>query len=590
MPDFTVPISLLRKPFENLYLTASGKLQEKIGQIKTASKIRELHKRLWESQRIKTIWHTDRPLSLSSFFYPVSVNYTTSSGNNKTQLASLDDLPDLHNLLFGTAGQGKSILLRYLLGKEIRSGTRVPLLCELRNVGNNTLETHLITRLGALLDINADAELFKFFAVQGKITFLLDGFDEVEPQFISALMSQLEDLSNKYSTCRIVITSRPDSECKHLTNFHSLDVAPLSLDDLRPFYKKVTRGDSAFADKLVAAINASPLQIKQLVVTPLLATLLAISYRAAQKIPLEFSEFYEELFQILLIRHDGSKLGWRRSRKTKLTDREIQQAFEALCFSTRKRQLATIENELLHTLAAASLSATKSSANADDFLYDIRKITCLLVEEGKKTTFVHSSVAEFFAARYIKSRPEDVAKSFYEKLVADRWSYWQQELLFLQQIDTHRATKYFLIPDLHSSLSSILSDISEVGILDVHRYLEGLGVKKSFVERDGTKQPAYYTQRNRPSLTYHQQALDSRAFRLLFQNAATPWNIGFLNDPTSTQRSYLQISRDRGEKFANEFDQHLLTAIKLQINMLQEWRQSIAAEEQLIGFANIDDI
>src|SRR5476649_744362 len=108
MPDFSVAISLLKKPLEDLFGIANGTLREKIATLKVKSKVKNLHKRLWESQRVKTIWHTDKPLSLSSFFYPVSVSNEDTEGS--TRLTSLDDLPNNHNIIFGTVGQGKSIL------------------------------------------------------------------------------------------------------------------------------------------------------------------------------------------------------------------------------------------------------------------------------------------------------------------------------------------------------------------------------------------------------------------------------------------------------------------------------------------------
>jgi hypothetical protein len=195
MPDFTVPIALLKRPIEDLYGLATSELKEALARLRSPSRMKSLHGRLWQSQRVKTIWHTDRPLSLASFFYPVTVSRATTDGSTTVRLNGLDDVPDLHNLIFGTVGQGKSILLRYLLGKEIRSGTRIPLLCELRNVSSGKLIEHLITLFAELLDTSADKALFNHFGINGKITFLLDGFDEVDPAVVPVMMQEIETLN-----------------------------------------------------------------------------------------------------------------------------------------------------------------------------------------------------------------------------------------------------------------------------------------------------------------------------------------------------------------------------------------------------------
>lgn len=192
MPDFSIAIALLKKPFEDLYGLASDSLQKQIAIIKAQAKVNNLHKRLWESQRVKTIWHTDKPLSLSSFFYPVSIKTQENAKGGSIKITNLSNLPNKHTIIFGTVGQGKSILLRYLLGREIRSGTHIPLLCELRNIESQSLMSYLVERFGMLLDLPPNEELFLFFASHGKIAFLLDGFDEINLEKVPKISQELE--------------------------------------------------------------------------------------------------------------------------------------------------------------------------------------------------------------------------------------------------------------------------------------------------------------------------------------------------------------------------------------------------------------
>lgn len=564
MPDFSLAISLLRKPIDELYNTVDKELKQKVAAIRTAAKVKQLHKKLYESQRVKTIWHTDRPLSLTSFFYPVQIIKNDPESTSPIRLKNLEPFKNNHNIVFGTVGQGKSILLRYLLGSEIRSGTRIPIFIELRNVEKKPLWDHLVDKFSTLMGIVSDDELFSVFAAEGKISILLDGFDEVDPGNVVKLLQEIEELSYKCPDCKVILTSRPDSECKHLTNFHAYKIQPLNPDDLLGFYKKITK-DAEFSARIHSAIKASPTKIRDLVTTPLLATLLAISYRSAQKIPLGFSEFYDELFQILLIRHDGSKLGWRRHRKSKLDDRQIQQLFEAFCFSTRKKQLTSIDQETAYQLAVDSISDVGFEAEPQPFLEDIRKITCLLIEEGKKIAFVHASVQEFFAARYIKTRTDKVARRFYSQLLDGKWQSWLEELNFLRQIDSHRATKYFYIPDSEKTLLYLLGGQPAVTSEYILSYLHSLKVVKRL--KTATSPDKYVVEKVRDVKFQHLHTLDGQVFSRMFVavKSMPNWNVGFIDNPTCTERTYYQIAVDRGEIFQGELFAHIS---ELVVNLL----------------------
>lgn len=557
MPDFSVAISLLKRPIDDLHLLADGDLKLKISALKSAAKTKALHKKLYETQRVKTIWHTDRPLSLSSFFYPVQIVRNDPIPPNPVRLKNLDPFKNNHNIVFGTVGQGKSIFMRYLLGGEIKTGTRIPMFVELRHVDGKTLKTYLVEKFSGLMGVAFDEEIFSFFANHGKISMLLDGFDEVEPSNVSRLMQEIEELSFEYPGCKIILTSRPDSECRHLTNFHAYKIQPLELDDLLGFYKKITK-DNPFSGRIHAAIKASPTKIRELITTPLLATLLAISYRSAQKIPLGFAEFYNELFQILLIRHDASKLGWRRHRKSKIDDRQIQQIFEAFCFATRKKQLTSLEFETAYDIAVGSVGEVEFDAEPQSFLDDIKKITCLLVEEGNKLSFVHASVQEFFAARYIKTRTDIVAKRFYGQVLDKKWQQWNEELNFLKQIDSHRAMKYFYIPDFERAKNYVLDGGEGLTKEAIEKYLTNLTVVRrkinNFPDRFSVEKI-----RGDDNSFHSLNSLDAQVFGKMFSSlvGVPSWNVGFFANPTCDRRSYLEISKDRGLVFASEIVEYV---------------------------------
>ncbi len=543
MPDFTSAIALLKRPIEDAYVGATGALKQKLALVRVTRKVKELHTRLWQIQRVKTIWNPDRALSLGSIFYPVDANIIGDTYEVTRNIQGIDDFLHVRCIIYGTAGQGKSILIKYLVGREIKSGKRIPLLCELRDVGESSLESNLIQRFSLLLGINNDPEVFYAFAASGKISFLLDGFDEVESSKVQSVLHEIDALAFKYPDAKMLLTSRPDAECRSLAGFGAAYVKPLAAEDLLPFFKKITK-DSDFSEKIVKAIEGSPLGIRSLVTTPLLATLLAISYRAAHKIPLEFSEFYEELFQVLLVRHDAAKLGWRRRRESGLTDRQIQQVFEAFCFAVRRQKSLSVDVEKSLELIDSACVNLKFVLDPQAYLNDVKKITCLILQDGKKIEYVHASVAHYFAARYIKSRPESIAGSFYAQVLESRWLEWVEELRFLRQIDSHRFNQHFYI---HDALKTVTYFDGADGFeSNCNKYLKSLLIDKVIGPGGDV---SYRIRVGKVLRTFTESIIVDNVFRLIFSTnyaGINSWVVSFIKNPGDTVRSYYDIAQDRG--------------------------------------------
>lgn len=467
------------KPFMDVYQQEmSSTLHSLMNKLKAPAKQRKILSIIDQNQKIKTIWHTDRPLKLSTIYYPTAV---VSANRPAQKIKSLSELGASNSIFFGTAGQGKSVFLKHLIEGEILYSKNIPVYVELRNYKNGDFEEFLLSSLSSLLDEEFTSEAFELFCRRGKISFLLDGFDEVDEAHQENCLAGINLLSKKYDQCKIALTSRPDYPCEFLQNFNNYNIKPLEMEDLAPFYKKVTR-DETFSKKLVQAINTSPTKIKELIKTPLLATLLAISYKSAQKIPLEFSEFYDQLFQILLIRHDGSKLGWHRERRSNLTDQDMQRVFESLCFNCRKLKEITFNREDFLRIAKKSIDKSLVTCKEGDYVFDISKITCLVVSESQGYSFIHSSVPEFFSSKYIRSLGEEKSIEYYRKLLDGAWKRWRPEIVFLEQIDSYRFIKHFETPDI-LNVTEVFKTNNEISPFKIHEFLKTIVINKK-LEKD----------------------------------------------------------------------------------------------------------
>lgn len=577
MPDISIALSLLKKPIEAVGTIATGKAKEHIAKLRATSSVKSLYQKLNATQKVKTIWNVDRALALASFYYPAKVKIR--EGIVQT-LSRLDDLPSNAVVISGIIGQGKSILLRHLLGKEIRSGLRVPIHLELRRTPPQGLESYVRQIFAELMETKGYPEIFDLFASSGKVSLLFDGFDEVDPERIPEVFSSIENLASTFPSARIVVTSRPNSGIETSPFFDVVPIAPLSEDDFSGFFQKILSRDKPLARRLTESVLNSPLQVRQLASTPLLATLLTIVYRANQKIPSDFSDFYGELFQILLVRHDRSKSGWERKRKTKLSDREIQQIFEAYSYKLKSEGASSVARGKALDVAAAALSAQGINADAGHFLTDVIKVTCLLQEEGGRIEFLHQSVQEYFAARYILGRPDDVAREFYSLVLSTRkWSSWDQVLRFLSQIDKYRASTYFYIPALTETLEYLESIESPAKPERLRQLVsEHVGIRQSCLKTDGDPEvePKWTIVAFTRLPYFRLTSIYSNIFETFFRgkNATRgKWRSGFDETTDGQQMTYSQIAAHCG--IDATLDECLVSSVeKLRVE-LQEFKEQI---------------
>ncbi len=583
MPDLSLGVVLLKKPIEAVASVATGKVKELLNKIKAERNVKLIHHKLSAMQRVKTIWNVDRALMISSFYYPASIKSPTGQTQ---QISGLDDLPANHVVLEGTVGQGKSILLRWLLGREVRSGERIPLFIELRRVPVGKFDEFVLTAFSDLVGVAADKDLFELFAENGKLSLLLDGFDELDPNNVTTIASSVERLAQLYPQTRILITSRPDSGIENSALFDIVPIAKLTVDSLPAFFGKILSRDKELARRLIAATKTST-AISELVSTPLLATLLTIVYRAHQKIPLDFSEFYDELFQILLVRHDRSKIGYERHRKTKLGDKQIQEVFEAFCFKTKAKSKTSIERGEALIFVQQALASAQIQCDEASFLQDVKKVTCLLSEEGARIEFLHQSVQEFFAARYIRSRPEGVGQKFYEQLLATaKWQVWRQELEFLSQIDRYRASKYFFVPAIVSTLKYLRSDLVVAPKSVLRQHVSDLiAVRQDTLGPDGKKLPAakHYVVHIARKAHYLLNVYESRTFNLLFTRKE--WRTLFDGSTHHQQLTYSAIAEGSG--IGAELDVLLDGTTKFLQSELADHRASVKAFDESEAFINL---
>lgn len=404
---------------------------------------------------VKTLWQIDKAVDVESFYCDSHVVLRRTRGK-KTYRKRIDFVADLNShdnfVIQGIAGQGKSILLRHLFVNQTLVGTHIPIFIELRRIqSNETLLTH-ISRFLRILDLPSDDALTQILLKSGKFMFFLDGFDEIPHDQMPSILNELEYLTSISRSCQFIVTSRLNSPVAMSPLFNVV-----LLDDLRGNeYQKVIRKLSdtkKYAGAVIARVRAQEPGVSELLCTPLLVTLLLVSYKSYQAIPIQLSDFYESIFMNLLQRHDGTKPAFSRPRKCSLNDNQYRHVFDAFCFESKKQDSKVFEYQQIYSFADKAMSLLDINEDVDAYIQDIKNITCLLLEESNQYRFIHGTVQEYYSASFIRSLPEPSALKFYQACLDPHKAYhWSQELAFLTDIDSYRHTKYFLLPLCSSSM------------------------------------------------------------------------------------------------------------------------------------------
>jgi len=440
---------LLSNAVDDLYTYLKNKASVKIKQADIQRKLPMLRDYIENVRLVKTLWQIDKAVDVESFYCEshVVIRKKRSEGTYRRRINFVSDLNSKDNFVIqGIAGQGKSILLRHLFINETRIGSHIPIFIELRRIQKDETLLDNISRSLNILDLPSDNKLIEILLKSGKFIFFLDGFDEISSDRMPSILNELEYLTFLSRDCQFIVTSRPNSPIAMSPVFNVV-----LLDNLRgKEYEKVIRKLSdtkKYADVIIAKIKSQKPGMSGLLCTPLLVTLLLISYKSYQVIPIQLSDFYESIFINLLQRHDGTKPTFTRPRKCSLNDNQYRHVFDAFCFESKKSKNEFFDYQKVYSLVEKATSLLSINEDIDAYIKDITSITCLLLEESNRYRFIHRTVQEYYSASFIKSRPEPIATRFYQACLDPSKSlHWDQELSFLSDIDRYRHSKYYLLP------------------------------------------------------------------------------------------------------------------------------------------------
>lgn len=391
----------------------------------------------------------------SEFFKKNTIDQQVSidEKNLKSQKAFFDAYKYKNIIVVDSAGMGKSTLLKYWFLKCIEQNDGIPIFIELRKINkSNNLFTIIKENLNLPLN-SKDAESFiNQQIMEGDFVFLLDGFDEISEKNREFCNQELSTFIQKfaYSTNNIfIVSSRPDERLSSFGGFTKLEIKTLQAWQA---YKIIENYDpqNKIAEKLISDLKAKTAEtetLKDLLVTPLLVTLLIKTYQHKPVFPGKVHLFYEQIFDALYESHDLLKDGgYIREKKSGLAKDDFHRILRASAIiSYGKNQIEfTNESELRnHVLKASNVS--ELDIQPSNVVDDLVSAVPLFKRDGLAYVWMHKSIQEYFAAMYIYQDSNEKKEEYLTNLV--KYDFRHRNLLQIYfELDPKQFNQYITYP------------------------------------------------------------------------------------------------------------------------------------------------
>lgn len=495
MPAFEATAVLAAKTLApvltSLAKAAAGPTAKALKNWNSTAAVKKIAKTLAKVENVKTLWSPDKEVSLYTFYYPSKISAEPVFQEDDSdeflteykRIEKIDDLPSGNLTIEGIVGQGKSIFLRFLASQAIREAhnTSIPIFIELRTLTTKLSLRQAIYRALDAIDVAIDDNVFEYLADGGRLTLLLDAFDELSEELVKDVLNEIDHLTTKHPELRILVTSRPGNEIQKASSFRTVELGPLRKSEFAPFLQKLGL-QAVKRSELINAITKSPSRLDQIIRTPLMLTLVVIVYESEREIPPTLPDFFERLFQVVFTRHDRLKAGFNRKHHCGLSERRLQTLFEAFCFMTLQAGHGrSLTGAQFNQAFDRALAYTQGCAcEVEKFRLDITKVACLMLEEGVDlATFLHKSIVEYYAAAFIAHSADDVARLFYEHALKS-YRHWESVIAFLRDVDQYRFAKEYTMREAPSLLKSVENLLESKNVPDLLRFIEthqpGIGV------------------------------------------------------------------------------------------------------------------
>ena len=391
-------------------------------------------------------------------------------------------------LVLGRPGAGKTTFLKYL-AISILNKPKLPMipvfvpLKEWSQEKNVKLET-IITRQFEVCGFNQTREFVRLLLRKGKCLILLDGFDELDPDFRSAAITQIEHFVKDWGANKFVMTCRTAANTYVFNNFIEVEVSDFTENQIHIFIRKWFKG--SISEKCIEELKAEENKgIMDLASNPLLLTLICIAYRESLSFPDNRVQLYETALDALLKKWDASRdiIRYNPYKRLTTSKKELLLSNIAAQTANKKGNIFDID-DVSESIDSFMLELT--DIEADDYEGSRSVLEAVEAQHGviykvakNEYGFSHLTFKEYYIARHIvDSDNKQLMDKVLKRYIGE--PSWNEILLIccgLQKEASQFIYKYKLtLDEMRNYNVNHLIDISKSCIRDSSLYPETLSI------------------------------------------------------------------------------------------------------------------
>ncbi len=456
-----VALDLLKEPINKLIKGIGKELEQAITNRLLEYQAEEYRRNFYS----KTILHRIEPKSLEEFYQPL---FIINRGAIKPT-ESVSQLFSKHNFitLIGSAGSGKSTIVKYLFINSIKEKFKIPIKIELRYLNDfeGSLQEYIYQKIFMFHKLGVSNSIIDRLLNSGDFIFFFDGYDEIDSNSKLAVTKSMDEFVQKYGSNKYLLTSRPYTHIELLPQFTNFEVCNLEDDEIVAFIQKqLPKEESELTQKIILAIDKKENSgYKTFLSNPLLLSMFILTFQSYSDIPEKKSEFYSQVFDALFSLHDSmSKMAYTREKMSGLNKEHFEELLRLFSF------ISFFEEKFVFSQAYITekfelIKKMKKSVDFDNekLIADLQVAICILNKEGLDYLFPHRSLQEYFAASYVKTLGVENKKKFYGKLQTEIESNYMSLfrrdnfLNLLYELDFSAYTRYLAIPLIQKNLNGI---------------------------------------------------------------------------------------------------------------------------------------
>lgn len=351
-------------------------------------------------------------------------------------LEAIQKYPKL--IILGKPGAGKTTFLKYI-AIQCNSGEFqaecVPIFVTLKDFAEAAKKpgllkyiSHQFSRCG--VTANKVTGLFN----QGRALVLLDGLDEVREEDNNHVIKEIYNFSEQFRYNHFVMTCRIAAREYTFEKFTEVEVADFDEQQIITFVTNWFKGKAVKAESFLERLEDNE-RINEIATSPLLLTLLCLTFEESGDFPANRSELYKEGLDALLKKWDAKRGIYRAQvyqklsvqRKEELLGKIALTTFERSDYFFKQKGAEQYITDYIRNLPDAKTDPEELQLDSERVLKSIESQHGLLVERAKGIySFSHLTFHEYFTAREIVFGTQPLEKALLNLITHITEKRWRE--------------------------------------------------------------------------------------------------------------------------------------------------------------------